>query len=119
MISAGSPGARRRTVKMTTDTPSRTGTSCRSRRARYRLTSLERDRLHSEVEARVEGEALHALGHRAHLDLVIDEDPGRILEEDALGLAVQLRSLGLFGGDPRLLEQLVEPRVLVKRAVGS
>src|SRR5262245_34721725 len=119
MISAGSPGARRSTMKMTTDTPSRTGTSCRSRRARYRLTSLEGDRLHSQVEARVQVEALHPLGHRSHLDLVIDEDPGRILEEDPLSLAVQLRALGLLGRDPRLLEQIVEPGILVEGTVGS
>src|SRR5262245_63879481 len=104
MISAGSPGDRCRTRKTTTDTPSSTGTSSRSRRARYRVTgsapggaSLDRGRLHAEVEARVELEALHALSERSDLDLVVHEHPRRVLDEDALGLAVELGPARLLG----------------------
>ena len=58
---------------------------------------LQRDRLHAQVEARVELEALHALGEGRGLDLVVDEDPRRIVDEDALRLPVELGALGLVG----------------------
>src|SRR5262245_66028559 len=93
MISAGSPGDRCRTMKMMTDTPRSTGTSSNRRRTTYRLTagcpSLQRDRLDAQVEARVELEALHPLGVGGGLDLVVDEDPRRIVDEDALSLTVE------------------------------
>src|SRR4029453_15519765 len=122
MISAGSPGERCSTPKMTIDTPTRTGTSSRSRRGGERPTrpgSLQRDRLDAEVEARMELEPLHALAVRRGLDLVIDEDPRRVLDQQALGLAVELGPLGLIGRQPRLVEQLVVLLVLVERAIGA
>src|SRR6185503_14211247 len=97
MISAGSPGERCSTMKTTSDTPASTCTSSRSRCPRQRFTagragcpSPQRDRLDPEIEARVELEPLHALGERGDLDLVVDEDPRRVVVEDALRLAVQL-----------------------------
>src|SRR2546425_7891068 len=79
--------------------------------------SLQRDRLDAEIEARVQLEALHALGVRGRLDLVVDEHPRRVVHQDALGLAVQLRALLLIGGEPRLVQQLVVLVVLVEGAV--
>src|SRR5882672_7956514 len=79
--------------------------------------SLERDGLHAKVEARVQLEALHAPGVRGRLDLVIDEHPRRVVHQDALGLAVELRALLLIGGEPRLVQQLVVLVVLVEGAV--
>src|SRR2546428_7944552 len=81
--------------------------------------SLQRDRLDAEIEARMQLEALHALGVRGGLDLVVDEHPRRVVDHDALGLAVQLRALLLVGGEPRLVQQLVVLLVLVERAVGT
>src|SRR2546425_4419444 len=81
--------------------------------------SLQRDRLDAEIEARMQLEALHALGVRGGLDLVVDEHPRRVVDQDALGLAVQLRALLLVGGEPRLVQQLVVLLVLVERAVGT
>src|SRR6266850_4535611 len=81
--------------------------------------SLQRDRLDAEIEARMQLEALHALGVRRRLDLVVDEHPGRVVHQDALGLAVQLRALLLVGGEPRLVQQLVVLLVLVERPIGA
>src|SRR2546430_14742180 len=81
--------------------------------------SLQRDRLDAEIEARMQLEALHALGVRGGLDLVVDEHPRRVVDQDALGLAVQLRALLLVGGEPRLVHQPVVPLVLVERAAGT
>src|SRR5262245_64890412 len=123
MISAGSPGERCSTMKMMIETPSRTGTSKSRRRTTYRLTarsaSLQRDRLDTEVEARVKLEPLDALGVRRRLDLVVDEDPRRIVHENALRLAVERGALALIGREPRLVQELVEALVLVERAVGD
>src|SRR2546428_194534 len=69
--------------------------------------SLQRDRLDAEIEARMQLEALHALGVRGGLDLVVDEHPRRVVDQDALGLTVQLRALLPIGGEPRLVQQLV------------
>src|SRR5882724_5078929 len=121
MISAGSPGARCKTMKMMIETPSSTGTSSSRRRTTYRLTarrtSLQRDRLDAEVEARVELEPLNPLGMRGGLDLVVDEDPRRIVDENSLGLAVERRALALVGREPCLVQELVEALVLVQRAI--
>src|SRR5262249_43422073 len=107
MISAGSPGERCSTMKMMIETPSRTGTSKSRRRTTYRLTarsaSLQRDRLDTEVEARVKLEPLDALGVRRRLDLVVDEDPRRIVHENALRLAVERGALAPIDRDPRPL----------------
>src|SRR2546425_10079406 len=81
--------------------------------------SLQRDRLDAEIEARMQLEALHALGVRGGLDLVVDEHPRRVVDQDALGLTVQLRALLLVGGEPRLVQQVVAVLVLVERAVGT
>src|SRR5262245_14178987 len=120
MISAGSPGDRWSTAKTTIDTPSRTGPTRRSRRRRKSATPpglLERDRLHAQVEARMEPEALDPLRVGGRLHLVVDEDPWRIVVQDALRLAVHLGSFRLVRGEPRLAQQLVETRVLVHGAV--
>src|SRR2546428_7710523 len=106
MISAGSPGARCKTMKMMIETPSSTGTSSSRRRTTYRLTawrtSLQRDRLDAQVEARVELEPLNPLGVGRGLDLVVDEDPRWIVDQDSLGLPVERRALALIGREPRL-----------------
>src|SRR5262249_8663290 len=119
MISAGSPGDRCSTLKMMTDTPRSTGTSSKTRRTRYRLAagrlSLQRDRLDAKVEARVELEPLDPLGVGRGLDLVVDENPRRILDEDPLGLAVERGALALIGREPRLLQAPVDARVRVER----
>src|SRR5678815_597115 len=111
------------TMKMMTDTPSSTGTSSARRRTMYRLTagepSLQRDRLDAQVEARVELESLDSLGEGRGLDLVVDEDPRRIVDENPLGLAVEGGALALIGREPRLLQELVEALVLVERAIGA
>jgi len=67
----------------------------------------------------VELESLHALGVGGGLDLVVDEDPRRVIDQQLLGLPVELGALGLIGRDPRLVEQLVVFLVLVERAVGA
>src|SRR5262249_50248485 len=121
MISAGSPGARCRTMKMMIETPSRTGISNSRRRTTYRLTargaSLQRDRLDAQVEARVELEPLNPLGVGGRLDLVVDEDPRRIIDQNALGVAIERGALALVGREPRLVQELVEALVLVERAI--
>src|SRR6185295_365260 len=118
MISAGSPGARCKTMKMMIETPSRTGTSSSRRRTTYRLTawrtSLQRDRLDAEVEARVELEPLNPFGMGGGLDLVVDEDPRRIVDENTLGLAIERGALALVGRQPCLVQELVEALVLVE-----
>src|SRR6267378_6570585 len=81
--------------------------------------SLQRDRLDAKVEARVQLEALHALGVSGGLDLVVDEHPRRVVHQDALGLAVQLRALLLVGGEPCLVQQLIVLVVLVEGTVGA
>src|SRR5437879_2593644 len=120
MISAGRPGEMWRTAKTTSDTPSRTGPTRRSRRRRKSATPLgllERDRLHAQVEARMEPEALDPLRVGGRLHLVVDEDPRRIVVQDALRLAVHLGTFGLIGDGSRLAQQLVEARVPVHGAV--
>src|SRR5258705_7435867 len=121
MISAGSPGARCKTMKMMIETPSSTGTSSSRRRTTYRLTawrtSLQRDRLDAEVEARVELEPLDPFGMGGGLDLVVDEDPRRIVDENALGFAIERGALALVGRQPCLVQELVEALVLVERAI--
>src|SRR5215813_6985101 len=122
MISAGSPGDRWRTAKTTIDTPSSTGPTRRSRRRRKSATPaglLERDRLHAQVEARMEPEALDPLRVGGRLHLVVDEDPRWIVVQDTLRLAVHLGSFRLVRGEPRLAQQLVEARVLVHGAIRS
>src|SRR5215471_1391220 len=125
ITSAGSPGDRCSTRKTITETPSSTGPSCRSRRARNRVTgravradSAEADRLHAEVEARVELEALHALRGRSDLDLVIDEHPRRVVDEDSLSLPIERRAFALVRDVARLGQERVELLVLVEGAVG-
>src|SRR4029450_423648 len=107
MISAGSPGARCKTMKMMIETPSRTGTSSSRRRTAYPLpawrTSLQRDRLDAEVEARVELDPLDPFGMGGGLDLVVDEDPRRIVDENALGFAVKRRPYARVGRASRLV----------------
>src|SRR6185503_3259538 len=123
ITSAGSPGARCSTRNTISDTPSSTGPRCRSRRARKGPTESsalplpEADRLHPEIEARVQLEALHALRGRRDLDLVVHEHPRGVLDQDALGLAVQRGALGLVGDLTRLAEEGIELLVLVHGAV--
>src|SRR5262245_51562934 len=120
MISAGSPGDRWRTAKTTIDTPSSTGPTRRSRRRRKSATPaglLERDRLHAQVEARMEPEALDPLRVGGRLHLVVDEDPRWIVVQDTLRLPVHLGAPGLIGDRARLAQQLVEARVLVQGAI--
>src|SRR6059036_436035 len=120
MISAGSPGDRWSTAKTTIDTPRRTGPTRSSRRRRKSATPpglLERDRLHAQVEARMEPEALDPLCVGGRLHLVVDEDPRRIVVQDALRLPVHLGAFRLVRGESRLAQQLVEADVLVQRPV--
>src|SRR5688572_13229831 len=70
--------------------------------------SLDRDRHHAQVEARMQFEALHALAERGRLHLVVDEDPRRIVHQELLRVAVQLGALVLIRRQPRLVQQLVE-----------
>src|SRR5881409_1631738 len=84
-----------------------------------RRSLAERNRLDTQIEARVQLEAVHAPGVRGRLDLMVHEHLRRIVHEDALGLAIELRPFLLVGGEPRLLQQLVVLLVLVQRAVGT
>src|SRR5207244_13615317 len=109
-----------RTAKTTSDTPSRTGPTRRSRRRRKSATPLgllERDRLHAQAEARMEPEALDPLRVGGRLHLVVDEHPRRIVVQDALRFAVPLGALRLLGDCPRLAHPLVEDLVPVPTAL--
>src|SRR5215831_8387945 len=72
-----------------------------------RRCSLERDGLDTQIAARMQLEALHALGVGGRLDLVVHEHPRRVVHQDALRFAIQLCALLLIGGQPRLVQQLV------------
>src|SRR5215813_8044327 len=75
---------------------------------------LLRHVLDPKVEATgMQAEALHVGARRDHLDLVVDEHHRRVLDDQALGFAIELDALGAVAGLPGLDEELVDLGVIV------
>src|SRR5262249_33696606 len=68
----------------------------------------------AQVEATgMQAKALHVGARRDHLDLVVHEHHRRVLDDQALGLAIELDALGAVAGLPGLDEELVALGVIV------
>src|SRR5438874_906704 len=121
-----SPGSRS-TVSMTTKTtPSSTGTARRRRRSvNVSIRRLPRAPLLVEpglpegqvVLDGVDAEALHRGARDDDLLGRVHRDPHHLFREDVLRLSVELLALGLVLAPARLLDERVEPRILVPRRV--
>src|SRR6516225_6779316 len=92
--------------------------SPRSRRAEPSL--LERHLLHVEIHlGGVQHIALHLLADRAHLQDGVDEDPGCVVEDLLLDLAIEREALLGISLGHRLVEELVGFRVAVAGRVAD
>src|SRR6266496_1502533 len=126
MTVAGSPGMRWMSRNTPTVTSSAVGTIRPRRRTTYSTTSrspgsppcLALPDLREAVDpVGDQGEALHLAGRDLGRGRVGGEDVRRVADDDPLGLLVDLLALGLVGGGPALLEQLVHLRVRVQAVV--
>src|SRR6266404_2236681 len=95
-------------------------TSSGGKREIERDLLLQRNLLHVEEHLRrVELEALDLLACDPGLQHRVDEDPWRVLEDDRLGLLVDLDALAVVGGLAAVEHQLVGLGALVVRGVAD